>query len=183
MWLAGDYICVGAKWKLSPLYQSAVFTGKRDKTPAHVCVISSNGWCSSGHGSPLCLTSRALLFMWNIPGCNRGLCSSLLFGRCRSLHNSSAWPPTSSIALLPGQLYACVWHIHSAQMELRSHMSSNSSSKAFVGCDAACWNQISLPPFCCVFSVITNPSLNIKGVDSSSTVFLTRRQAARVFRL
>lgn len=89
-------------------------------------------------------SSRALLFMGNIPGCNRGLCSSLLFERCRSLHNSSAWPPTSSVALLPGQLYACVWHIHSAQMELRSHMSSHASSKAFVGCDATCWNQISL---------------------------------------
>lgn len=94
-----------------------------------------------------CITSRALQLMRNILRCNRGLCSSLLFGRCRSLHNSSSWPPTSGIALLPGQLYACVWHIHSAQMELRSHMSSHSSSPSVIACDAANRNLVPFPHF------------------------------------
>lgn len=167
MWLAGDYICVGAKWKLSFLYQSAVFKEKRDKTPEHFCVIRFNAWSSSGPVPPLCVTSRALQFMRDILRCNRGLCSSLLFGRCQSLHNSSVWPPTGGIALLPGQLYVCVWHIHSAQMELRSHMSSHSSSQAFLDCDTTNRNQIIFPHFCLVFCVIhMNLSLNMKSFSS-----------------
>lgn len=149
MWLAGDYICVGAKWKLSFLCHSAVFEGKRDKTAECFCIIRFNAWSSSGPVPPRCITSRALQFKRNILRCNRGLCSSLLFGRCQSLLNSVAWPPTSGIALLPGQLYVCVWHINFAQMELRSHMSSHSSSQA--DCDTANRNQIHrfLPWFLC----------------------------------
>lgn len=154
MWLAGDSIYVGAKWKLSFLYQSAVFTGKRDKTPERFCVIRFKAWSLSGPVPLLSMTSHALQFMQNILRCNRGLRSSLLFGRCQSLHNSSAWPPTSGIALLPGQLYVCVWHIHSAQMELQSHMSSHSSCQAFIDCDTANRNQMRFPYFGLVFFVI-----------------------------
>lgn len=47
--------------KLSPLYQRAVFTGRRDKTPERFCVISPSGWCSSGRGcAPPCITRFAV---------------------------------------------------------------------------------------------------------------------------